>query len=238
MTVDVQPLDRWNAAQLGLLRQLALSTLYRLVPLTPGVFKTADAAEVLIKFMQDTSNVKHMEAAMKVIRRLAQQHISLRPWLADSRVVQHAKSCLQDVTMTDSVHSDAVLMLHSAIETCDFCTAAFMSEKLIEPLISILDGISKKDSSMPNYMLMHTLSLIWTAMYRDSGCCAEILSNSGARCLFGVGHVLPRVFDRMGTSCNPGRDGDTKKWAWSSEEGHLKRLDTQTFWIVQVFMYY
>lgn len=129
--------------------------------------------------MQDSSNAKHVEDAMKVIRRLAQQHPDLRPWLADCRVVQHAKSCLQDATMTNSVHSDAVLMLHSAIETCDICTAAFMSEKMVQTLISILDGISKKDSSMPNYMLMHVASLLWTAMYRDSGCCDEILSHSG-----------------------------------------------------------
>lgn len=194
--MHVQPLDRWNAAQLGSLRLLALSTLYRLVPLSPGCFKAAKAAVVLTKFMQDSSNVKHMEHAMKVIRRLAQQHVDLRPWLAECQVVQHAKACLQDVTMTSSVHNDAVLLMHSLIETCDKCMAVFMSQKLVQLLISILDRLSTEDSSMPNYMLMHVVSLLWTAMYRDPGCCDEILSNSGASALE---HSLLRVLGAEGT---------------------------------------
>jgi hypothetical protein len=177
--MHVQPLNRWNAAQLSSLRLLAFSTLYRLVPLSPGVFRTSNAASVLTKFMHDSTNVKHVEHAMRVIKRLAQKHMDLRPWLADCGVVQHAKACLQDVTMTSVVHSDAVHTLHSLINTCDKCTSVFMSEKLVPLIISILSSLSTKDSSMPNYMLMHLVSLLWTAMHRDSHCSHEILSNSG-----------------------------------------------------------
>jgi hypothetical protein len=177
--MHVQPLDRWNAAQLNSLRLLAFSTLYRLVPLSPGVFKTSKAAAVLIKFMHDSSNVKHVEHAMHIIKRLAQQHPDLRPWLAECEVVQHAKACLQDVTMTSSVHSDAVLTLNSLIETCDKSTCAFMSAKLVPLLISILSRFSDGDSSMPNYTLVHLVSLLWTALHRDSLCSQEILENSG-----------------------------------------------------------
>lgn len=175
----MQPLDRWNAAQLGALRLLAISTLYKLVPLSPGVFKTENAAETLTKFMRESSNVKHMEYAMRVLKKLAQQHADLRAWLAESQVVHHAKACLQDSTMTSSVHNDALLLLLSLIETCDYCTDLFMSEKLVPLLITMLKTQNATDSSMPNYMMMHILSLLWTAMHRHSNCSREILESAG-----------------------------------------------------------
>lgn len=117
---------------------------------------------------------------MKVIRRVAREHPQLCYWLGDCGTVQLAKARLQDVTMTHGMHIEAIRTLHALIDTCENCLEAFTSEQMVKGLIDLLENMRTKDSSMPNYLLMHSLSVLWTALQRSSHCFEEMLEHQGA----------------------------------------------------------
>jgi hypothetical protein len=150
------------------------------VPISSGCFKFGQSVSVLLSFMQQSSNVHHVEKAMKVIRRLAQQHFQLRSWLGDCGAVQHAKARLQDVTMTHGTHIEATRTLHALIDTCDTCLEMFNSEQMVKGLINLLKSQQTKDSSMPNYLILQSVSLLWTAIQRSDCCFEEMLEHQGA----------------------------------------------------------
>lgn len=171
----------WNPSQLYALRRQALSILFRLSVLSPADFKKGNGAEVLLNFIQHSKDVHQIECAIRVLRHLAQQCESSRTWLGQHGAVAVITARFHDKSMPEDMRKEAVMTLHALCTDCMHNLGLCENAEIVQLCVAALKDLCGSDPTLPNLLVIQTITMLWTVILQSSKCLEGLLSQDGTR---------------------------------------------------------
>jgi hypothetical protein len=172
--------QRWNAAQAGALRRLALTLLFRLAPRSAKHFRELGGAATLLRLVERSPIQAHRESGMRVLRNLVATHGTYAGWLGASGAISVAKGCFTDAGAAQELRQEAVTLLHALCRGCPANMDRFEAEGVITLLVDEIGARRGAEPLLPCYFTIEMVSLAWTAVLARSAVMKAFLLAHGA----------------------------------------------------------